>query len=288
MPDLHYTALDDLAVLDVRGRDTVHLLQGQVSNDMQLLAERGSLLAALSNAQGRVIAVLRLLHVAPDQVLIVLPAELVETVRQLLSRYVLRAKVAIANASAAWRVYGVTGPDAGAAAVTRLYMTMDEGGWRQLIVAPRSEVLPEAEPASRQAWRVADIEAGIPEIFLSTSGSFVAQMLNLDLLGAISLTKGCYTGQEVIARAHYRGQVKRRMQRFHTDSLRRLSPGDRVQIDDGRTAQIVMAVATEGHGQQFLAVTPLLPVADADEPELAGPGPRLDCQALPLPYQLPL
>ena len=181
---------------------------------MELLADRGSLLAALSNAQGRVLAVLRLLFVAEDQVLIVLPAELAESVRQLLQKYVLRAKVTIAPASTTWRVYGVTGPDAGAAAVTRMYMTMDAGGWRQLIVAPRGEALPEAEPATRESWRLADIEAGMPELFAATSGILVAQMLNLDLLDAISLTKGCYTGQEVIARAHYRGQVKRRMQRF--------------------------------------------------------------------------
>jgi folate-binding protein YgfZ len=287
MPDLHYTNLDDLAVLDVRGRDVIRFLQGQLSNDVELLAERGSLLAALSNAQGRVVAVLRLLHVAQDQVLIVLPAALAESVRALLFKYVLRAKVTIAIASTAWRVYGITGPDAGAAALTRLYMTMDAGGWRQLIVAPRGEALPEAEPASRESWRLADIEAGLPEVFPATSGMHVAQMLNLDLLDAISLTKGCYTGQEVIARAHYRGQVKRRMQRFHTQSTRRLSPGERVPLRDGRIAQIV-AAATDGNGQQFLAVT-TLPQAAADDDLQAPEGDEsLDCQALPLPYSLPL
>jgi tRNA-modifying protein YgfZ len=287
MPDLHYTNLDDLAVLDVRGADTTGFLQGQLSNDMQLLAGRGSLLAALSSAQGRVIAVLRLLQVAPDQVLVVLPAELSETVRQLLSKYVLRAKVKITAVDTAWRVYGVTGPDAAAAAVTRLYMTLDAGGWRQMIVAPRSEPLPEAEPTSRESWRLADIEAGVPELSAATSGSFVAQMLNLDLLDAISLTKGCYTGQEVIARAHYRGQVKRRMQRFHTDSAQRMNPGERVRLHDGRVAQIVMA-ADDGAGQQFLAVTQSMQAADGGESPTAD-GPALpDSQQLPLPYVLPL
>ncbi|MEO8314894.1 MAG: hypothetical protein ABI645_08885 [Pseudomonadota bacterium] len=284
MADLHYTTLDDYTVLDMRGADVIRFLQGQVSNDMQLLADRGSLLAALSNAQGRVIALLRLLHVAQDQVLIVLPAELAESVRQLLSKYVLRAKVTIAAAGTAWRVYGVTGPDAGAVAVTRIYMTMDPGGWRQLIVAPRGEALPEARPVGRESWRLADIESGLPEVFISTSGSYLAQMLNLDLLDAISLTKGCYTGQEVIARAHYRGQVKRRMQRFYTGATRQLSPGERVQLQDGRVAQIVTAAPTESPGQQFLAVTPLLHApepADHSEPDTSQ---RLECSALPLPY----
>ncbi len=288
MADLHYTTLDDLAVLDVRGADVIRFLQGQVSNDMQLLAERGSLLAALSNPQGRVIAVLRLLHVAQDHVLIVLPGELSETVRQLLLKYVLRAKVTIAAAGTAWRVYGVTGPDAAAAAVTRLYMTMDAGGWRQLIVAPRGEPLPEAEAASRASWRLADIESGMPEVFNATSGSFVAQMLNLDLLDAISLTKGCYTGQEVIARTHYRGQVKRRMQRFFTEALRTLAPGERVQLGDGRVAQIVTACADEDAGQQFLAVTQTSHAADSDDTVQAETADRLECQPLPLPYTMPL
>jgi folate-binding protein YgfZ len=286
MADLHYTNLDDLAVLDVRGRDVIRFLQGQLSNDMELLAERGSLLAALSNAQGRVVAVLRLLHVAQEQVLVVLPAELAEPVRQLLVKYVLRAKVTIAVASTNWRAYGITGPDAGAAAVTRLYMTMDAGGWRQLIVAPRGEALPEAEPASRESWRLADIESGLPEVFTATSGMYVAQMLNLDLLDAVSLTKGCYTGQEVIARAHYRGQVKRRMQRFHTSSPRRLSPAERVQLHDGRIAQIIVA-AGDGDGQQFLAVTTLPQTAVANDPAPMEDTALLDCQELPLPYTLP-
>jgi tRNA-modifying protein YgfZ len=286
MPDLHYTPLDDYAVMDLRGGDVLRFLQGQVSHDMELLADRGSLLASLNNAQGRVLAVLRLLFVAGDQVLVVLPAELAEPLRQLLQKYILRSRVTIAPAGAAWRVYGITGPDAGAAAVTRLYMTMDAGGWRQLIVAPRGEALPEAEPATRESWRMADIEAGVPEIVAATSGSFVAQMLNLDLLDAISMTKGCYTGQEVIARSHYRGQVKRRMQRFHTASARTLHPGERVQLRDGRIAQIVMSAGDES-GQQFLAVTQLAASSTSEDVPQEASTPVLDAQALPLPYLLP-
>jgi folate-binding protein YgfZ len=286
MADLTFTALDDLAVLDARGRDVLKFLQGQVSHDVTLLPERGSLLAALNNPQGRVVAILRLLHVAQDQVLIVLPAELAGMVAQLLMKFVLRAKVGIAEAGATWRVYGITGPDAAAAASTRIRMAMDPGGWRQLIVAPRGEPLPETEPASRDSWRLDDIEAGLPEVFAATSGAFVAQMLNLDRIDAISLTKGCYTGQEVIARAHYRGQVKRRMQRFFTESTHALIPGKRVQLTDGRSAQIVTAAPVESGGQQFLAVTTLT-IGPADEESATAANatqPELSATALTLPY----
>jgi folate-binding protein YgfZ len=280
MPDLAYTILDDLTVLDARGSDVISFLQGQVSHDVTLLAERGSL-------QGRVIAVLRLLQVAQDHVLLILPADLAGMVLQLLSKFVLRAKVKLAETGSIWRIYGITGPDAEAAAATRLCMAMDATGWRQLVVAPRGEPLPEAEPATRDSWRFNDIEAGIPEVVAATSGNFVAQMLNLDLVDAISLTKGCYTGQEVIARAHYRGQVKRRMQRFFTDSGATLEPGRRVQLADGRNAQVLMAAPAEGGGQQFLAVTTLAAGHADDEPADAADAmqpPRLPAVQLPLPY----
>ena len=80
--------------------------------------------------------------------------------------------------------------------------------------------------SARAHWERADIAAGLPQVYLPTSETFVAQMLNLDLLGAIAFDKGCYTGQEVIARAHYRGRVKRRLQRWHARAAARAAPGD--------------------------------------------------------------
>src|SRR6185312_17370732 len=83
--------------------------------------------------------------------------------------------------------------------------------------APRPDVrLPQSVPARREVWRQLDIISGLPQVYGATSEEFVAQMLNLDLVGAIAFDKGCYTGQEVIARAHYRGRVKRRLQRFRS------------------------------------------------------------------------
>jgi folate-binding protein YgfZ len=289
MPDLALTTLDDLSVIGVRGADAVSFLQGQVSQDLQTLAEHGNALAGLHNPQGRCIAVLRIFRVAPDQLLLVLPADLAEAIRVRLTRYVLRARVALADASATWRVYGVSGPAAAAASSTRLSMAMDHTGMRHLIVAPRGEPLPEGETTSRQRWRLDDIAAGLPEIRTATSAMFVAQMLNLDLLGAIAFDKGCYTGQEVIARAHYRGQVKRRAQRFATESEQVLLPGVRLRLGDGRSAQVVMAAQAEGGGQQFLAVT-TAPGSGAALTDESGESPStvmLECEQLPLPYALP-
>jgi folate-binding protein YgfZ len=290
MTDLAITPLDDLAVLSVRGADARSFLQGQVSNDMELLDDRPAILTGVHNPQGRCLSVLRLLQVEPGQILMAVPADLAAIVAAHLSKFVFRARVRIENASDQWRIYGATGPDAEAAASTRFSMAMDAGGMRQLIVAPRPEALPDGDTQARASWRLDDIVAGLPEINAATSGLFTAQMLNLDLIGAVSFSKGCYTGQEIIARAHYLGQVKRRMQRFYADDLTPLQPGARLTLADGRRAQVVIASEADGGGQEMLAVTSL-GVHEMPDEVTSGEAAvtaqrRLRTEQLGLPYSL--
>jgi folate-binding protein YgfZ len=193
-----------------------------------------------------------------------LPAQLAELTMATLRRYVLRAKVSISNESDA--------------------ATLDA----------LAERLPAAALALEPGVRARGIAAGFPQVYTATSGAFVAQMLNLDCIGGISFTKGCYTGQEIIARAHYRGRIKRRMQRFETAAATALAPGQSVTLHDGRSAQIVDAVSHANGRAEFLAVAALPAPADAAaEPAAAPPaesvaaGPRLECRPLPLPYALP-
>jgi folate-binding protein YgfZ len=136
--------------------------------------------------------------------------------------------------------------------------------------------------AERQ--RALDIEQGIPQVYLATSEAFVAQMLNLDVVGGISFEKGCYTGQEVIARAHYRGRVKRRMQRFRSLSPLALAPGDSGALLDGRTFRVVDAVPLADGRSEFLAVTAL---AAGDPAESDATASLVAAEPLPLPYSLP-
>jgi folate-binding protein YgfZ len=139
-----------------------------------------------------------------------------------------------------------------------------------------------------EEWRRLAIANGEPEVYAATSGEFVAQMLNLDVLGAIAFDKGCYTGQEVIARAHYRGRVKRRLQRFRTGAPLPLAPGDAGELADGRTFRIADAAPLADGAVEFLAVAPLAG-AGPSAAESPGPGatPRLAATQLPLPYPLP-
>jgi folate-binding protein YgfZ len=261
------TPLPDLGVLRASGPDARRFLQGQLSNDMDRLDASPGLRAGLHTPQGRVIAILQLFPDAGD-VLAVLPRELVADVAAHLGRYVLRSKLRLEDASARYAVHGV-----------------EDAAGRRLVVVPAGGPVPDGEPGSADDWRARDIAAGLPQVRTATRGAFVAQMLNLDQVEGISLTKGCYTGQEIIARAHYRGRVKRRLQRFATADPTPLAPGDRITLGDGRAADVVdVAVPRDGR-REFLAVAALPgPAEDSAAPDPALP--RFDTEALPLPYAL--
>jgi tRNA-modifying protein YgfZ len=282
------TPLPDLGAVRVQGPDALKFLQGQLSSDTERLPQQRSQLAGLHSAQGRVIALLRLVMVGPDEVLGIVARELAASVATRLSKYVLRAKAKVTDASADWLFAGVTSEPApdGHAVVIPL------GDGRHLIgqqAGPGTER--PTHSVARERWRALDIAAGIPQVYAATSEAFVAQMLNLDVLGAISFEKGCYTGQEIIARAHYRGRVKRRMQRLRTRSATTVAAGDSLKLSDGRSAKVVDAVAVGDGRYEFLAVTHVAGGSDdsstSAESAAALAQTAIDVESLPLPYALP-
>jgi len=313
-----------LGLLSIRGPDSVRFLQGQLSNDVAALAEASAdgdapalVRAGLHSAQGRTLALLGLLRGGADQVLAVLPRELVETTRATLQRYVLRSKVTLADESDSWRIYGLTpavsqDPAALDPAEDRRGLCVRYEGARRLLVLGAGETPPSGEPLPYEAWHAADVAAGLPQVYAPTSGQFVAQMLNLDCIGAISFTKGCYTGQEVIARAHYRGRVKRRMQRYISREPLQLSAGDSGESGAVGSFRVVDSVQHSDGRCEFLAVSalraaaselregaaaggasqPAAQAAQADQAGQAGQAAQpiarhIEVAALPLPYSLP-
>jgi folate-binding protein YgfZ len=286
--------LERLGVLRLSGADAVNFLQGQLSNDLARLGPERSLFAGYHNPQGRAIALLRLLELAPGELLAVLPLELVAAVKTRLAKFVLRAKVRLADESASWRVRGVLYPGLAAAqpatagAVRRegesLLLCLSSAPARYLLLQPAapSPAVP-AAGLDEAGWRLAAIAAGEPQVYAATSEEFVAQMLNLDLLDGIAFEKGCYTGQEVIARAHYRGRVKRRLQRFLSAAPHELAPGHAGTLADGRAFKVVEAARHADGRCEFLAVTGF---GDERGSAAAAEGALL-AQQLPLPYVLP-
>jgi len=271
-----------LGVLAFRGPDAARFLQGQLSADVEKLGEGSSTLAGLHSAQGRAVAVLALMRTSAEEVLAVLPRELTAVVEQRLRKFILRSKVKIEDASEAIRVVGVT-----ADAPTE-DATIDWFGRRmQLLPSARAPVF-SGDATERAKWERADIAAGLPQIFMATSEAFVAQMLNLDLLGAIAFDKGCYTGQEVIARAHYRGRVKRRLQRWHAPGANAPRAGDSARTVEGRALTVVRSAPAMQGGWDLLAVgTFASGAAESTETAPMQPGAVVVEGPLPLPYSLP-
>jgi folate-binding protein YgfZ len=292
--------LSHLGILRFSGPDATRFLQGQISNDTNRLADRSSLFAAYSSPQGRVLALIYLLPHSSGIAAIV-PRELLASTLERLKKFVLRAKVKIEDAGddlivagyygeAALRHLGLPIPDAPGRYVEHHGIGIAAVGSEQRywVIGPASDpALAAPLPGNSAAeqierdWRLADVHAGLPQVYSSTSEVFVAQMLNLDLLDGISFTKGCYTGQEIIARTQHLGRIKRRLFRLALPSGD-WQVGQALQLTDGRQGRIVEVIATGSEAAEALAVLNLEPGADNETP----PASAVSATVLPLPYPL--
>jgi folate-binding protein YgfZ len=302
-----FCALPDHGLLRISGEDAETFLQGQTTCDVKALAPGRIGWGALCTPKGRVIANFRLLRSNQDYYLL-LPAELAEPVRKRLHRYVLRSKVLLDDLTPQRGLIGMFGsfesdlgvcgmeipdePGCGLEQPDYLALRLDDGSGRILIAATIDTArrvwscLRERCPlAGSSTWRLQDIEAGLPEVVLATTEEFLPQMLNLDLLGGIGFQKGCYTGQEIVTRTHYLGQVKRRMLRLRCLDEAEPVPGTPIyDISDAEpknVGQVVMA-APEAHARcQFLAVIGL-DYAGSENLRIFRPdGPKVEFLTLP-------
>jgi len=263
--------LTDFGVMRVAGSDARAFLQGQLSNDLLRLTSDDSLLAAFNTVQGRVVAILRLVQ-RPDGIFALLPAALVPKVIAGLDKYILRSKVTLSDESPRFAVVGVLGASV-----------------RKMLLVPRADLaaaVPSAKAAENalERWRLVTIAAGEPQVYLETSEMFVAQMLNLDLVDGVSFSKGCYTGQEIIARTQHRGRIKRRMLRYRIRGTTAPKRGEQLRLDAGRLGRIVESAARNANESEVLAVVPL-DGSDRDSAESSLP--HLEVERLPLPYAVP-
>lgn len=276
-------------VIRASGVDAISFLQAQLSNDLTELHAQRVQLACYCTPQGRVLATMLLWRDGAD-VLMLLSAPLVAPIAQRLSRYVLRAKANIAPASDLVLLGATSG--AGLADLLDLPTDAQPGEMSVLPVAGghclalRAQLFIVVLGASAAAglagrsgaaapadWDLARIRAGIPMVSSATQDEFVPQMLNLERLGGISFTKGCYPGQEIVARAQYRGEVKRRLYRLHLASGGAL-PGQEIFAQDAAGTVVDAAPTAEG-GSELLAVL-RVEAADGRPLQLSSvQGPRL-------------
>jgi hypothetical protein len=268
MMPVRVTLLPSYGVVEDAGRDARAFLQGQLTNDLLGLERHPGMLAAACNRQGRVVAIMRL-AAAGDGVLIVLRRDIAPLLVAHLSQFVLRADVAIVDRGPDQDVMGLLDaePDArwsqAAAAASGLALLVCSAG-RVLLTGPRTALatavsaVPRTDPAD---WERAGIAEGEPPVHPDTSALWLPQMLNLDLLSAVSFTKGCFLGQEIVARAQHLGRIKRRMLRYVAPPGTPLHPGQPLFGGDERVAQVVTATG-DASATHCLAVVELERCAD--------------------------
>ena len=309
LPDCALADLSHLGLIRLGGEDARQFLQGQVTNDVRQVNGEHSQLSALCSPKGRMLANFRIFE-RDDELYLQLPRERLPAVLQRLRMFVLRSKVVLDDASDQLVRVGVAGscaesllpavPEPGAGSVcqapplTIIRLPGDRPRFELLGPADalqafwqRSAEL--AQPAGPDFWALMDIRAGLPNVLGSTVEAFVPQMANMQLVDGVSFTKGCYTGQEVVARMQYLGKLKRRMYLAQVDADTPPQPGDALHSPDSESGQgagrVVDARPSPEGGFELLAV---VEIASAESAQLhlgdAG-GPLL--QLRPLPYTLP-
>lgn len=268
-------------LIRAEGADAVAFLQGQLSTDIEKLDGNNYQLSSWSNAKGRVVTLFHLFR-QDDAIHMALPAPLLPAVLKRLSMYVLRSKVTLTDASDRLARFGLAGVDAkalltkaGMDVPADVYGVTNQGELKVIRLhgeVPRYTVkgaIPAlialwekletlgAQPSGHDAWVLKRILAGEPSVHPDTTEHFVAQMIDLDKLGGIDFKKGCYIGQEVIARAHYRGAVKRHMHRAESAASVELRSGVEISAKgvESPVAEVVDARRdTKGIWQMLLVV----------------------------------
>ncbi len=303
--------LSPLRTMAVEGPDSAPFLQGQLTSDVRQLTVGAVQLSAYCTPKGRMLAAFPLLREGPERFLALLPRTIVEPVRKRLSLYVLRAKTALADVSPQWIRLGVGGPKAREALETVLAAAPEPGhsirvgestvvglpgGPFVLLVSPEGapglwdRLAAVARPAGFEVWEWLLVAAGIGSIVAPTQDLLIPQSINWDLVGGVSFSKGCYPGQEIVARTRYLGRLKERLYLLHLQGSAPPAPGTRLYspvFGDQAAGTVVASARAPGGGCDLLAA---LQTAAGDARAVrvaAADGPAADIRALPYPVPRP-
>ncbi|MDA1107260.1 MAG: folate-binding protein [Proteobacteria bacterium] len=306
--DTIITDLSHLGLISVAGADAAVFLQGQLSNDLNQVTETRSQLSAWCSAKGRVLALMRVFKRA-DTYYLQLPRDILEATLKRLRMYVLRSQVTLHDASDTFIGVGLSGAGA-PALLTRALDTipppasgvLHSGDALTLLGLPGTEprfaiiagietaqdlwrrCAGAATPDGGEVWSLLDIRAGLPAIHSATQDMFIPQMINLDLIGAVSFTKGCYPGQEIVARTQHLGSAKRRMYYACARAAAPPVPGATLYSTQNGQAigQVIEAAPGPAEDVELLAVVPIADVVDQHVSLHSAGGPTL--RFIKLPY----
>lgn len=300
--------LSHLGLIAADGPDAPDFLQGQLTNDVRELSDQHTQLSGYCSPKGRMLANFRLLRLG-ETFLLQLPRSKLEATLKRLQMFVLRSRARLRDVSDELVISAIAGTEAAPklAAIVDKLPERDNGlaraGELDIIrvpgTPPRFEILgpasavkalwqqlaPDAELAGAEYWRLLDIRAGLPTVYPETTETLVPQMANMHLIDGVSFTKGCYTGQEVVARMQHLGKLKRRMYVAEVETTTPPKPGDELFSPDSHSKQgtgIVVDATQSGPDRYALLAVVEVESAEQDHVQLGTEGPHLTLQ--PPPY----
>lgn len=305
-PTTSLAILSDKRLLLVKGPDASKFLQGQVTCDVKELNEPVTRLGAQCNPKGRILLSFRALQMNNETIALRLPASMMESAQKTLGKYIVFSKAKLHEGGRDFTLFGLFGDSAAAVASTffqQLPTTYDgwivkDGSYLIQLAADRFEcwiatetlstfletIEKQTQKVSADEWQLLDIAAGIGEVYPESYELFTPQELNYQLVNGINFRKGCYTGQEIVARLHYRGKLKRHMYRFEYNGDQIPMPGTAIVNSlSGQNAGAVVMAALNQQGKIELLASLLDEQIDQAKVESATE----KLSQLSLPYAIP-
>ncbi len=288
-----------LGVIKIEGEDAAKFIHGQLTHDFSLLDMHTARLAAFCSAKGRMQASFIGFKRSATEILLVCSQDILPATLKRLSMFVMRARARLSDASAEYAIFGLLGDatqsiasksdstwakaDIDRTTLVNLYPA--DGVARQLWIAPVGTPAPQGHALTAEQWLWTEVRSGVATISAPVVEAFVPQMLNYESIGGVNFKKGCYPGQEVVARSQFRGTLKRRAFVVHADAA--MAAGDEVFAadDDSQPVATVVQAAPAPQGGFDAIVSAQLSAVERSSLHLASDqGPAL--QILPLPYAL--
>lgn len=319
-----YVALNDLSVIEATGADVISFLHNQLTQDLMLLPSNQGRLAAYCSAKGRVLASFYIIKITPEKILLICKKDAIESTVKRLKMFVLRAKVQLIDATAQYPLWGlignavnvffplqnnqITSPWTAVVneqnSVLSLYPAKQLA--RAILVGPLSDSIKNtANTITNKQWDLCNILSGVTLIGQKLADAFVPQMINYESVGGVNFKKGCYPGQEVVARSQFRGTLKRRLYLCASTSIANVGQELRLTSDPEQSCgTVVEAVSISEQECLFLAsmqiaaadkATPFDATQDSSELQLIESSAHDDTsnqqinkavKILPLPYEL--
>jgi folate-binding protein YgfZ len=299
--------LSNLGIIRATGDEALTFLHGQFTNDLNLVTDENSQLSSYCNPKGRMLAIFRVLKKGDDYFLI-LPREVLEPVLKKLTMFKLMAKVELTDVSDEYVLFGLAGPNA--TSITqeqnlKIPESIDDALHEKNITviklpSENSRLLFMSEPndakniwqslsnkaisSTYKTWELHDIQSGIPQVTEEISEAFIPQMVNLELIGGVNFQKGCYPGQEIVARTHYLGKPNRRMYRINIDSNSCPPPGTNIFSKKDGDQPVGKIVSAQNYNNEVCSALTVLRTAKENDDELhleSISGPKITIHTLP-------